>query len=129
MLEHIENSGELAAEALEGDTPEQMHPLVPLCQQLANKIAEYGVSVNFGGKIKLMDLKPTVEAGAAASLLVSKGVCTQDEWDSTVFELLYEMLANTLQRIEEARLQMSKPKLQVARAMPPHSAVALHGPR
>ncbi len=109
---------ESAAPDNDNDAAVEKHPLVQECQQLAEGLAKLGVSVNFGAGVNLLDLKPAVEASAAGSLLVTKGVCTAEEWYLTVFGTLHSVLSATLQQAEEQALQAKKPKIEVARAVP-----------
>lgn len=98
------------------------------CQRMAETLAsQHGLSVNFGGALNLGDLKPTIEASAAGTMLIMKGICTPEEWSDVVHLTLRNVLASVLQSAEERRLSAppqpeaskiivpERPKLAIAR--------------
>ena len=91
-------------EATESVTEPASEPtLVEQCQALANVLGAQGIGVNFGTLFNLSDLKPAVEAIAAGSILITKGVCTQGEWEEAVFTTLREVLSSALDGVAEAK--------------------------
>jgi hypothetical protein len=103
-------------------------PIFADCQRMAETLAsQHGLSVNFGGALNLGDLKPTIEASAAGTMLIMKGICTPEEWSDVVHLTLRNVLASVLQSAEERRLSAppqpeaskiivpERPKLAIAR--------------
>lgn len=104
--------------AVPNETQQQTMRVQKVCKQLARKLADGGVPIQFNGVVNVSDdLKPRVDAMATCTLLMQKGICSQDELDLARAEALYEVLTKVLQALEEAQMRMSQEqrKLAVAR--------------
>lgn len=88
------------------------------CRELAKRLAEAGLAIQYNGAVNVSeDLRPRVDAMAACTLLMQKGICSQAEVDLARAEALHELLEKILQAMEEAQLRMEQQqhKLAVAR--------------
>lgn len=106
-----DTAGTAAADAETLESPVQA--LAAECQRMAERLAELGIGVNYGGRINLRDLSPAIDASAAGAVLVAKGICSQEEWQFTTLRLLQSVLAPVLQKAEEEALQAAKPRIAV----------------
>lgn len=85
--------------------------LTEQCHALAQGLGALGINVQYGGVFNLADLKPAIDAAAAGAMLIQKGICTREEWDEVSLTMLREVLAATLQQVEIARAQSTRPQL------------------
>ena len=74
-------------------------------QRMQAKLQQYGFSVDTNAA-PAAQMKPLVDANAAAHILISKGICTLEEWQLAVQQTAHDFLAMLLQAKENKRLAL-----------------------
>src|SRR5260370_28328692 len=72
-------------------------------QRMQAKLQQYGILADTNAA-QATHMKPLVDANAAAHILISKGICTLEEWQLAVQQTAHDFLSMLLQAEENKRV-------------------------